>query len=622
MEWKDLTDEEKKKRLYVLNNNLLLQHRQNMTPVSGDSGGSQAPLTVVLTSNAVAPQSSPFTLTITFSEATADFVVGDITVGFASLSSFATSDNIVYTCTVTPSGVSNDVTLSVLAGVCQSSGGSLNEASNTLTIAQFQSDQVGVNTTGDGKQVFLVVGDSIANGSNNSSGPGPTPAAGTVQQWNGSSVIDIGAADVHNIPVGGGTFMPKMGIDYNTNTGRIPVFIPLGSSGAEFSPNGDNNNWSSTGTLRAGAQTQVTNCLASLSLTQLRGIVVILGVNDARAVTTLATVQADIDAFFTWLTTTYPNVPIQVCQVGRTESVVIDNRTYTVRERIVSNAISKPMVQMAFNIGSWINSAGYGADNLHPTQTGNNNLGASLAMWWTNLSYTKWARSVMSAMYGSITSGRKTLVQNFINSIGTDLFLLENLHLLKVSNANDIGSDWTFLQLLHLNTGTVNLNTNLSVNGVDQSFETTFNTSISILRSSQTDVFTIAKIADNGNTSATTLFGVSNARFYRLTQQAIQYVVNDGTTRSTATSVFADNHSYGIFRDGTTKGLLDNGVVTDSIVTASTGTVNRNMRFGAFNGGSLSQFGDFEFEWVVSGKYSTINIANLVSSLNTLTSGW
>jgi len=480
------------------------------------------------------------------------------------------------------------------------------------------------NTSSSNKQAILVVGDSIANGSNNSTGPGPTPSAGTVQQWNGSSVVDISNADVYNIPAGGGTFMPRMGIDYNANTGKIPVFIPCGSSGAEFSPNGDNNNWSSTGTLRADAQTKSTNCLNAIGTTQLKMIICILGINDARASTTLSTVQLDIDAFFTWLTTTYPGVPILVCQPGQTDSVTHSLRLSTIRYQIRSNAVSKTDVHLAFNLGSWINAGGYGADLLHPNQSiGNNNLGSALARWWTNLSYSKWARSIISAMYGDITTARKSAIQTAVTAIGTNLFQLENIHFLKASNAFDIGSDWSFMQLLHLNTGVVNLNSNLSTNGVDQSFETTFNPSEAVI-AGQNDIFTIAKIGTNGAVGTRTLFGGSNTIFYRLTQGNIQYVVNDGTTTTAAgpIALFSNNTSYGIYRNGTTKGLLTNGVSTDSATISSTGNMNRNMRFGAFNNGSLSQFGQFEFHWIASGKFTTTDIAILNSAMNTLAAAW
>lgn len=105
--------------------------------LAGASGGASAP-TVVLTSNAGASQEGAFTLTITFSQAVTGFVVGDITYSYCFLSAFATSDNTVFTCTVTPQGVSNNISLNVGAGVCVGTvGGLSNSASNTLTITQW-----------------------------------------------------------------------------------------------------------------------------------------------------------------------------------------------------------------------------------------------------------------------------------------------------------------------------------------------------------------------------------------------------------------------------------------------------------------------------------------------------
>jgi hypothetical protein len=95
-----------------------------------NQGGRPIP---VLTSNATSQQEGAFTLTITFTRAVTGFVVGDITYTNCFLSSFSTSDNRIYTVTVTPSGVSEDITLSVAAGVATPS----NSASTTLTISQW-----------------------------------------------------------------------------------------------------------------------------------------------------------------------------------------------------------------------------------------------------------------------------------------------------------------------------------------------------------------------------------------------------------------------------------------------------------------------------------------------------
>jgi hypothetical protein len=78
----------------------------------------------------------------------------------------------------------------------------------SITAVQAQSPAmsavtIGRNTTvldtdPDGKQVFLVIGDSKAAGSNNTTGPGPTPTAGTVFQWDkvNNQVIQVTNTDV------------------------------------------------------------------------------------------------------------------------------------------------------------------------------------------------------------------------------------------------------------------------------------------------------------------------------------------------------------------------------------------------------------------------------------------
>ncbi len=479
-------------------------------------------------------------------------------------------------------------------------------------------DIIGVNTTAAGLQVFLVLGDSIPNGSNNSTGPGPTPTPGTVKQWNGSAVIDIGSSDVYNVPLNGGTFMPQMGISYNAATGRIAVFIPLGSSGAEYSPNGDNNNWSASGTLRANAITQVTNCLAFLGLTQLKGILEDGGINDARAATTLATVLSDVDSFFNWVTTTWPGVPVQSAQIGRTESVTNNVRIYSIRERKVANAISKTDVHMCFNLASWINSGGYGADLLHPNQTGNNYYGNSNARWWSNLSYSKWTRSALASNYGDLTTVLKNKLATLLSTIGDDLFQFEYLHILAPSNAFDIANDLAFLQTLHLNTCSVVLDSYMQGNGVDQSFEITYNQSFCNLRSSQNDFLVGVYLIDNEAVGTRSLFGGSNASiFTRFTGGNLQYVANDGTTRTVPGPIatFSDNKCYDVYRSSTTKGVLEDGVVLDSIVQASTGALNRNMRYLAFNSGSLSQFFQGKVGVAYAFKYSGVNIPRFVAAI-------
>ncbi len=88
--------------------------------------------TVVLTSAAPASiNTTPFNVTITFSEPVTGFVVGDIATTNATLSGFAGSGS-TYTVTVAPSAEGN-VSLQVNANVAQDSGGNLNLASSSIS---------------------------------------------------------------------------------------------------------------------------------------------------------------------------------------------------------------------------------------------------------------------------------------------------------------------------------------------------------------------------------------------------------------------------------------------------------------------------------------------------------
>jgi hypothetical protein len=488
-------------------------------------------------------------------------------------------------------------------------------------------DVVGVNTTADGRQAILVIGDSIANGSNNTTGPGPTPVSGTVYQWNGTDVIEIGADDVYNIPVGGGSMMPQMGITRYNASGYKSVFIPMGSSGAEMCfPYLDNNNFTASGTRRAITEGQVTDCLADLSLTQLRAICVVGFINDSRSANTLADILTGMTSFFDWITTTYPGVPVLFSQIGKDGSNINTQRIYTIAKGVIDRCATYDDCHMVFNNRAWIGSGGYGADNLHPNQTGQNQAGDSFGRWLGNYQYSKWARSIMSSMFSDITPARKSGIQTAVASIGADYFKLESLHFLKMSNAFDFFSDWTFLGYITNVSAVVTLNQYVTTASV-QTFSTSFNPAIQILRASQTDTFTMAKIKNVYAATSGTLFGISNSGFYRCTQggvgTSLQYVVNDGTSGIyNTTDRFAANTCYGCARNGGTKYLLENGSVLHSTVQAVTGLPNRNMRFGAIDAGTVSSYLNADLEYVASGRYSDVDVPNLVTALNTLASSW
>ncbi|MDY6934615.1 MAG: chitobiase/beta-hexosaminidase C-terminal domain-containing protein, partial [Spirochaetota bacterium] len=90
--------------------------------------------TVSISSSESSPtNNNPFPVTITFSEVVSGFAVGDISVGNGSAGNFNTSDNIVYTVDITPSG--DPVTVDIGGGVCVDLAGNSNTAAGQFSIA-------------------------------------------------------------------------------------------------------------------------------------------------------------------------------------------------------------------------------------------------------------------------------------------------------------------------------------------------------------------------------------------------------------------------------------------------------------------------------------------------------
>jgi len=92
-----------------------------------------APTVSILNAPANHDRSTPFNITVEFSEDVTNFVAGDITVANATLSNFVAVDGNTYTVDITPSGP-QDITLNVAAAVAQDAAGNDNTAATQVTI--------------------------------------------------------------------------------------------------------------------------------------------------------------------------------------------------------------------------------------------------------------------------------------------------------------------------------------------------------------------------------------------------------------------------------------------------------------------------------------------------------
>ena len=107
-------------------------------------------LTLSITSAESDPtNSSPFSITITFSESVINFEIGDITVGNGTASDFNSAGNPVFTADITPSGGS--VTVDVGAGIANDTltGGKNNIAASQFSITYDNSAPTVAITSGE-----------------------------------------------------------------------------------------------------------------------------------------------------------------------------------------------------------------------------------------------------------------------------------------------------------------------------------------------------------------------------------------------------------------------------------------------------------------------------------------
>lgn len=239
-------------------------------------------------------------------------------------------------------------------------------------------------TTADNKQAFLILGDSISQGA--SDGNGPTPVTGTVYEWYNSALVQVGAGDLQSTANGGtlGSQWPKFGIDYYNTTGKKPVLINRGSSGASYAFTGDTNNWLSTNTNWTGLLSNVTACLSNLGVSKLRGILIICGINDARRSSyTLASVETALNDLFSRLATNYPGVPVYVTNLGRSETGISDTRIDAIRTYTLAAIAAGANRKLAADLREYATNHPeyYRADLLHLNQSGCDVLGAQLATY-------------------------------------------------------------------------------------------------------------------------------------------------------------------------------------------------------------------------------------------------
>jgi lysophospholipase L1-like esterase len=493
------------------------------------------------------------------------------------------------------------------------------------------------DTNEEGQQVVWSIGDSHTIKTNpTGSSYGPTPAAGTVYQWDvpNQQLYEIGATDILQTGAGAnwGSIYPQIGISYFSATGRKPVFVTSGSSGANFAPQGDLNDWSATGSLYGPAKTQLQNCLAYLGLSTPKYILVNCGINDTRSADALATIETEINALFAKLIADFPRATILVTQIGRSEIGERSNtRIHAVRYYLKNVARNNANVHIVAYEGPLYSTGDYDSDNLHLLQTGKNIIGEMHGRWLANHMYSKWARSIIACHFDDLSTTRKGLISTMITALGDGYFNLEFLYNFHTTIENNTFLDWSFLWIGNKVSTTFTANDCITTNGTSNYYHLDFNEARMLTGTALDGSFVGLKIKTNRSAaggSVRVAIGISNAggayAIGQLNTSLTYYRVNDATTTTYATWPSLPNDTFiSAGRSGGTKYLYGNGVQVVSAAVAVVAVIDGPMILGGlYANGTPANFIDIDAEYAYGGNISGYAQTVFYDAMEALRDGW
>lgn len=175
------------------------------------------------------------------------------------------------------------------------------------------------NTNSSNQQVVVVIGNSIASGTTPTFQDGAEPDyAQSVYESNAGVITEVTSGDLTTASEG--SMWPALGNLYYKQTQLKMVFVNKGSPGSEVYPNGDNNNWYTSGTKYADMKTAVDQALVTNGTILPRMAIVEVGINDARSSNLISDITTGFHSLITRFQADYPGVPMFFINLGRRES--------------------------------------------------------------------------------------------------------------------------------------------------------------------------------------------------------------------------------------------------------------------------------------------------------------
>lgn len=486
--------------------------------------------------------------------------------------------------------------------------------------------------TTDGKQVVGIIGDSNADGRAASV---PTVGADTLFLWNasGGTVDEITTQSVANETSGGpyGSIWQQYATVRKSAFNKKTVIVNGASGGSEFYPNGDNNNWYTSGTLYDAWKTQMEDCLDELGLIKPKHIIINLGINDIRGGTTIANITLGIESLAARIMADFPNTPIRFIQVGRSETTGNGQLFYQTRKAIRDVCQNNANCHICGDASMFIGITGsYNADNLHYSDTMNGTLGDMLERWEFHYNlYTKWANSIISSHYDSINPTLEGKIQSWVNTLGSDYFKMPFFLNLESTHINNFNLNWTFLGF-GINVGaTRNVLGRLATNGTtSQAFAPGyFNSYMDTGGSGQNDFRcgTWLGTRTTANGTAAVLFSRTDAGgdIIRVGVASgagtVTYCANSSANSNGTDGDLVDDTLYSVGRNGTAKELWKGSTMDATVTEATSGACEQNINIGLNNNnGVLSLPLNADYRLFFASPYTSFDFTNFVSACTTL----
>ena len=507
-----------------------------------------------------------------------------------------------------------------------------------MVMASLKPRPGGQDVTPDGIELILVIGDSTAAGSNNSGGVGPTVPTGQGLCYvrSGNTIRDIGSTDVFGTSAG--SQFPQMCMDYYALTKRQLCIIPSAVGSSTIVHTSGTNDWSTSGVNYVNAVSDAKSAMLIKGVARLAAIFIdTLGINDVRGAQSTANILAAQQDLILRIQTDFPNVPIFIGQIGPDGSGNAASMNYSGNgcrrswKKICEDNTNCELI--AGLIADYVN--GYiGADNLHPSQAGNNLRGfrnANHFAMYRKGQYSKWSRSIISAHYDSLSDTRRGYIENLIGSRTTAYLGHDFLFVHRSTLRTNLFVDWTLVNSPQTDPGfTFAANDCITFDGVATYFRTGYRQSGGN-RLAITDGQLASKVKTNNTAAASpdacligSFFGSEISILQRSTS-VIQYKALDVTATTDATdTAFINGKEYATIRDAGNKRLykdwsqiasaavVNQGTCGVEVIEGAYGTTNNNTSLAKFWGGSSLYCRGNQFS--VDG--------NFAAALQTLLNSW